>query len=408
MRFLKHVFAAQGDKARVSRRDFLGGAAGAAGASVLAQMIPGRALASPPCPAPPHAAGPFTDDPVTLDWIFSRWDDLDVWGDTVGTLVEINEAKRKDALKLGARGDAKVYSLGEPMRAGTPAFPHDPPRRADYWIAAYGPVGENEFFYQDERFEAFTFQQATQVDDFGHPSFGGWFYGGHRFEQITPRPEILDPLDRQALARADSEAANYGPGSILGGTKSLGIQNIGPIVTRGLLLDVLGYKRAVGHMSAIAPNGKSLAPGYRITIADLQATMDWEDLDCIEPGDVVVIRTGWSHYWANEALWPTYLGAAPGPWIAECHWLAQFRPAIVASDTYAMEVFPGPRATALAEGHQVLMVANGIRIGEGFNSAALAADKVYEFMFFDTPYNLAGATCAGNAPAAIGGRKKKK
>lgn len=393
------------EQGRLSRRDFLGGAAAAAGAGVLAEMLPATAEAKPPGPPPPS---PFNDNPVTLDWIMSKWDEFDVWGDTIGTLAEINEAKRRDALKIASRPHAKVYSLGEIMRPGNPAFPHQPPRRADYYIVHYGPLGQNNFLYMDDRFAAFTFQIATQVDDFNHPSFDGWFYGGHRLEQIIPRPDITDPLARQAQAEADSAAENYGPGSILGGTQSIGMHNIGPIITRGLLLDVLGYKKAVGASSAVTPDGKSLVPGYRITIADLVATMQWEGLSCIEPGDVVVIRTGWSAYWGDPALASIYLGNAPGPWVAEAHWLAQFRPAIVASDTYAMEVFPGPRATTFAEGHQILMTANGIRIGEAFNSSALAADGVYEFTFFDTPYNLLGATAAGNAPAAIGVPKGAK
>jgi kynurenine formamidase len=163
--------------------------------------------------------------------------------------------------------------------------------------------------------------------------------------------------------------------------------------------------QAVGRSSALSDDGRTLKPGYRITIADLEDTLEWEGLRRgIQPGDAVVIRTGWTSYLQEGPPYATYLGPVPGPWVAEAHWLADHRPALVASDTYAMEVFPGPGPALgrLAEAHQVLMVANGIRIGEGFNSAELAADRVYEFLFIDTPYNLHGATCAGNAPAAIG------
>jgi hypothetical protein len=52
--------------------------------------------------------------------------------------------------------------------------------------------------------------------------------------------------------------------------------------------------------------------------------------------------------------------------------------------------------------HQTLITQEGIRIGEAFVSEELAADGVYEFVFFDTPHRALGATAANNLVAAIG------
>jgi hypothetical protein len=52
--------------------------------------------------------------------------------------------------------------------------------------------------------------------------------------------------------------------------------------------------------------------------------------------------------------------------------------------------------------HQELLTHHGIRIGEAFNSEELAADRLYEFVFFYTPQRGKGATASNTAPAALG------
>ena len=52
--------------------------------------------------------------------------------------------------------------------------------------------------------------------------------------------------------------------------------------------------------------------------------------------------------------------------------------------------------------HQELLTHHGIRIGEAFDSEELAADRLYEFVFFYTPQRGKGATASNTAPAALG------
>jgi hypothetical protein len=60
---------------------------------------------------------------------------------------------------------------------------------------------------------------------------------------------------------------------------------------------VLGraLRNATDALGAPAPNGKPVRRGdYRITLEDIDAAMHRERIDSIEPGNVVMFRTGWS------------------------------------------------------------------------------------------------------------------
>lgn len=99
--------------------------------------------------------------------------------------------------------------------------------------------------------------------------------------------------------------------------------------------------------------------------------------------------------------------AEPGIYLREARWFAHHRPAIVASDTWALEVLPAPEpwtAMQLFPVHQELITHHGIRIGEAFRAEELAADGIYEFVFFNAPQWAKGATASNNAPGALGQR----
>jgi hypothetical protein len=117
---------------------------------------------------------------------------------------------------------------------------------------------------------------------------------------------------------------------------------------------------------------------------DLQAAMRFGNIKRTTPGDVVIIRTGWTHLFGTDpALRDRYIGREPGIYLREARWLARFRPAIIASDAPALEVLPAPAPwteTQFFSVHQELLTHHGIRIGEAFRSEDLAADRVYEFV----------------------------
>ena len=126
-----------------------------------------------------------------------------------------------------------------------------------------------------------------------------------------------------------------------------------------------------------------------------------------EQGEVAVsLGLGWRHLFSLDPVKKArYLATEPGIYLREARWLSQFRPALVGSDSWALEVLPAPApwsAEQFYPVHQELLTHHGIRIGEGFNSEELAADEVYEFVFFYTGQRGKGATAANVAPGALG------
>jgi kynurenine formamidase len=307
-------------------------------------------------------------------------------GDQLGSLNEVTPEKTLAALKLIVPNKyrrLKSYNLGELMEPGINAF-GDRLYEQTRVGPSFGPTfaGDNHLVGVEERIST-TYQIATQVDGLPHIGVRSVFYNGFTAADLV---------------------AN-GPN----GVAVLGQEHVNPFITRGILLDVLSVKVAQGDTLALgAPiDGKPiLADSYRITVEDLRDAMEFGNIRRITPGDVVIIRTGWSHLFGTDAsLRARYIGAEPGIYLREARWLARFRPAIVASDAPALEVLPAPApwtGLQLFPVHQELLTHHGIRIGEAFNSEELAADRVYEFVFFYTPQRGKGATASNTAPAALG------
>jgi kynurenine formamidase len=326
-------------------------------------------------------------DPIAVEngsagWFPSRYGA----GDQLGALNEITAEKTLEALRLikpNKNKPPKTYNLGEISERGINAF-GDRVYEQTRQGPALGPNfgGDNDIVGVEERYFT-TYHIATQVDGLPHIGVRSVFYNG--------------------FTAADLMAA--GPD----GVAVLGQEHVNPFITRGILLDVLAVKLAQNDMSALGEpvNGNPvLANSYRITVEDLQDAMAFGGIKAITPGDVVIIRTGWSHLFGTDpALRTRYIGLEPGIYLREARWLAQFRPAIVASDAPALEVLPAPApwtTTQFFPVHQELLTHYGIRIGEAFNSEELSADRLYEFVFFYTPQRGKGATASNTAPAALG------
>lgn len=412
MQTWKHLLAARAESGEAAgptpaRRTFLkAGGAAIAGLALPPLITKASAGAAPLVGRTQQKAlrGPIDDRPISLEDAQRRWNELGI-GDERGALREITPEKTTDALRLLQEGTAHVYDLGDSMYPGAPAFPSVPPRRWDMYITSYDLGGENRLTGLEERFAAMTFQIGSQIDNLNHIGIDDHYYGGFTRDDLLPIPELTDPASRSLKATQDSQADHHGPGSILRGCPHLGAEHIGPIVTRGVLVDVLAYMQRHGIHDALSEDGDTLAPAYRITVQDIKATLGWEGVSRLDPGDVVVFRTGWNKLWADQARWAQYLTSEPGIWLAEARWLAQFRPAIVGGDTWGLEVFPSPVPTRFGEPHQLLLTQEGIRIGEGYVTDGLSEAEIYEFVFIDTPQHAVGATATHNGPAAIAATK---
>jgi hypothetical protein len=418
--FLAHL-----ESHRLSRREALEYAVGVGAAGTLAGIgLRSEAAGAAGEPRPPvgseDAGERFDDEMFDVEAVLEgAWDNTRFYrrGDQRGTFQEVTPRKTSRALRLlDPRRPVQTYNLGDLLFNGYPAYATTPARTYNQRLTVLGyqppaefegvlqspsPLGPNRVSVHEERFRetvrsapyAGTYQIATQLDNLGHVGVGPVFYGGHR------GPEI---------------AASWG-------TRRLGNEHMGPIVTRGVLLDVLGLKLEQGDAGAIetAGNGEPhLAGTYRITLEDLRSAMRRGRVRRIEPGDVVLIRTGWNQlvhpkdpvgHAPDDATHPghpdhvKYLSSEPGIYLREARWLAEHRPAIIGADTWALEVVgnsvSGDNAFPV---HQELITHYGVRIGEGIVTDGLARDGVHEFVYVCTPQYALGATAGNTPPAALG------
>ena len=92
----------------------------------------------------------------------------------------------------------------------------------------------------------------------------------------------------------------------------------------------------------------------------------------------------------------------PGVWLAECHWLAQFKPAVCAADA-GMWGTDDRMATGGAYGaaHQLMFVRYGIRVGEQMQFLALADAGVDRFVYCHNWLRAVGAVSTNSPPFAI-------
>src|SRR5439155_25613553 len=125
------------------------------------------------------------------------------------------------------------------------------------------------------------------------------------------------------------------------GFKKLGVENVGSLMARGVLIDVVGLK------------GVDMLPtSYNIMPADLQQAFAKANQK-LEPGDAVVIRTGWSKLMGKENQ--RYGSVNLGIGIAAAQWLVGQAPMMIAADNCCVEVRPSEPAHNLP-GHALMLI----------------------------------------------------
>jgi kynurenine formamidase len=171
------------------------------------------------------------------------------------------------------------------------------------------------------------------------------------------------------------------------GFSKLGIDKVGMVMTRGVLIDVAGLK------------GVDMLPDtYEITAQDLQQALQRQGTR-LQPGDAVLIHTGWGKLYAKDN--GRYVKSCPGVGVAASEWLAKQDPILVGADNWPVEVAPNPDKQLSLPGHQIFLVVNGIHLLENLKLDELAAKKVYEFAFAMQPLKIQGASGSTVSPVAI-------
>jgi Putative cyclase len=83
------------------------------------------------------------------------------------------------------------------------------------------------------------------------------------------------------------------------GLAKLGVEQVKPIITRGILIDVAGYKAV-----------ETLPSGYEVTLADVRGALARQQMreSDIKPGDALLFNFGWWRLWPDPVR-----SNAPGP-----------------------------------------------------------------------------------------------
>ncbi len=257
---------------------------------------------------------------------------------------------------------ARVFDLAQPYYPGAPHYPTHPPFLYGLTKKHGDMVGTGGVSSSADAI-ALGSHVGTHIDALCHFSCGGKLHGG------------IDAAGNQDTTH---------------GMQQLGVDTIGPIVRRGVLLD----------MAAVA-GADPLPPPFAITPAHLDAAVARHGV-IIRPGNVVLLRTGWGALWHDAVRYVTghVAGAqvaGPGPEREGAEWLSARGIFAAGSDTIAFERVPSGAMPV----HVHLLVECGIHIIEALNLEDLARAGVYEFTFIGAPLKIRGATGAPLRPLAF-------
>ncbi len=276
-------------------------------------------------------------------------------GDERGSANHMKPASVMKASQLIRSGE--VIEMGHVLRAGMPiqaTRTFNLQTKRTFINPQSNTRGSNEEIVTSE-----LGQVGTQFDGFAHQSHGDSLYNCFKISEISSRT----------------------------GFTKLGIEKVGMLMTRGVLIDVAALKGV-----DILPNA------YEITVQDLQQALQQQNLT-LQPGDAVIINTGWGRLWGKENA--RYMSSNPGIGVAAAEWLVKQDPMLLGSDNGPVEVSPNPDKQISLPLHQIALVVHGIHLLENLKLDELASKRVYEFAFIMQPLKMQGGTGSTVAPVAV-------
>ncbi|HEY5299332.1 MAG TPA: cyclase family protein [Acetobacteraceae bacterium] len=288
------------------------------------------------------------------------------WGaaDRIGAANLITAEKRLAALR--SIRDGRLYDLSHETGPNAPFMvPNQTPFLLSIWASWRDSIkrrraagARNDAGSNVERIEM-TAHVGTHIDALGHFSIGDRLYNG-----LSAEETVTD-----------------------WGLAQLGIEQAPAMITRGLLLDVAGLDG-----SAHLQPGRAIAPHELARAADTAGV-------AVEPGDIVLIRTGWGRYFGIDNA--RYLKGEPGIDVAAARWLTERGVAAIGTDNMAIEVLPNPDPTLSMPVHQHALAEAGVYLIENLALEALAADEAGAFCLVLLPIKLKGATGSPVRPVAL-------
>ena len=138
--------------------------------------------------------------------------------------------------------------------------------------------------------------------------------------------------------------------------------------------------------------------GELVEVDDLQRALD--AIGCaIEPGDAVVLHSGW--FALHTSGDPRFHEGEPGLSPAAADWLAAQDPVLVGMDNSAIEPLPPAPGTNPLYVHETLLRDHGIYILELLDLAELARSGAGEFLFTAAPLRINRGLGSPTNPLAI-------
>lgn len=281
----------------------------------------------------------------------SRWGA----GDERGSMNRQNTAAVMNAAKLIKTGE--VIEIGHVLNEKMPFFGtrrFDVHAKRTFMNQPSNRRGSNEEIVISE-----IGQVGTQFDGFAHQTHENSWYNCFKVDENSTR----------------------------GGFLKLGVHTVGQIMTRGVLIDVAGLKGV-----------ETLPDTYEITVQDLEEALKKQNTT-IQPGDAILINTGWNKLWGKENA--RYVKSCPGLGIRAAEWLIAKEPILLGSDNWPVEVSPNPDPQLSLPVHQIALVVHGVHLLENLKLDELAQKQVYEFAFMMQPLKVQGGSGSTVAPVAV-------
>jgi kynurenine formamidase len=305
------------------------------------------------------------DEFVALAQRVSNWGR---WGpdDELGTLNLIDDAALQRAAACVKTG--KCFSLAMAFDQNSPQIGSIPgrinPLRTMVAVNTQY-MGDVDNFCTSDDIVVMGLQASTHWDALAHASYSGQLYNGFPASAVT----------------------------VEAGATKCGIGNVATLTTRGVLLDVA---RATGV--------DQLEPGHKIQPEELDAALELTDV-VVEAGDAVLVRTGHGSHMQSGDRRAYAASAQPGLTMATVPWFRERDAAAVATDTIALECYPGEDERILFPVHLLHLRDMGMTQGQNFDletlAADCAADGVYEFLLEASPIPFTGGCGAPVNPTAV-------
>src|SRR6476620_6721418 len=267
------------------------------------------------------------------DWTKSKWGPNDEIGAANYMTPEL-VVKAAGRVKTG-----KTYALGIPVDSKTPAYTQ---RAFKITIVQPGQAGNSglgptKTTYNDDILDTWV-GIGSQLDGLGHIGVDHVYYNGNK---------LLDFADPTGL-------------------KKLGVEKVPPMVTRGVLLDMAAH-----YGTDIVKEGTAF------NVKEIEEVAKKQGVE-IRQGDVVIFHTGWLSLIGKDDK--RYSAGEPGLGVEGAKYLTGKGVVAIGADSWAVEVIPFESKNVF-EVHQILLPMNGTYILENMDTAELAKDKAYEFLF---------------------------